>query len=318
MVLQLLLQVLSLLAIFAAAADAARLITSGMRWRDTAGAPIEAHGGAIWQDASTKLWHWVGETRKGSPPYRNEGVNLYSSPDLVTWTSHGNVLPMDVIAAATRDDSRWAAVGGVGIIERPKLAFNTPTGKWVLYTHLADKTYEKYAAVGVATADVVTGPYTFRHSLEPFGGTEHDLGMFRDINGTVYLLCGTHLPGVDVGIAAMSEDYTTILDQRPVSALDGSLEAPAMARGTDGALYFAVSMKTGYRSNAGAQYTSTHGIGGPWVHNGALTPSSNTSFDSQATYMLELTTADGRSKWMYMGDRWCVSRDICACLICSL
>jgi hypothetical protein len=132
--------------------------------------------------------------------------------------------------------------------------------------------------------------------------------MFRDTNGTVYLLCGTHLPGVDVGIAALSEDYTTIRGQRPLSALDGSLEAPALARGTDGALYFALSMKTGYRNNAGAQYTSTHGLTGPWVHNGGLTPSSNTTFESQATYMLELTAADGRAKWMYMGDRWCASR----------
>eukprot|EP01043_Picozoa_sp_COSAG02_P016721 COSAG02_NODE_741_length_17813_cov_51.487863_17_plen_379_part_00 len=283
---------------------AARIIVSGERWSDTAGAPIEAHGGSIWQDATTKLYHWVGETRKGTPPQRNEGVGLYSSPDLVSWTNHGNVLPMAEIQAVTSKDSAWRAVGGVAIIERPKLAYNAPTQKWVLYTHLADKTYEKYAALGVATADTVTGPYTFLHTLEPFGGTEHDLGMFRDTNGTVFLLCGTHLPGVDVGIAAMSEDYTTISTQKPVSALAGSLEAPAMARGPDGALYFALSLKTGYRNNAGAQYTSTNGLPGPWTHNGAISQTSNSTFESQSTYMLELTAADGSSKWMYMGDRW--------------
>jgi len=99
----------------------------------------------------------------------------------------------------------------------------------------------------------------------------------------------------------------------------------ATARGSDGALYFALSLKTGYRSNAGEQYTSTNGLTGPWVHNGPLTPKSNSTFDSQSTYMLgkstaspvardlyfdrllvnpELTAADGSSKWMYMGDRW--------------
>jgi hypothetical protein len=283
---------------------AARMIVSGERWTDTAGSPIEAHGGSIWQDATTKLYHWVGETRKGTPPQRNEGVGLYSSPDLVAWTNHGNVLPMAAIQAVTSKDAAWRSVGGVAIIERPKLAYNAPTKKWVLYTHLADKTYEKYAAVGVATADAVTGPYTFLHTLEPFGGTEHDLGMFRDTNGTVFLLCGTHLPGVDVGIAAMSEDYTTIASQKPISALAGSLEAPAMARGPDGALYFVLSLKTGYRNNAGAQYTSTTGLHGPWIHNGAVSPTSNSTFESQSTYMLELTAADGSSKWMYMGDRW--------------
>ena len=66
------------------------MITSGERWLDTSGSPVEAHGGSIWQDKDTKLYHWVGETRKGAPPQRNEGVGLYSSPDLVAWTDHGS------------------------------------------------------------------------------------------------------------------------------------------------------------------------------------------------------------------------------------
>lgn len=59
----------------------------------------------------------------------------------------------------------------------------------MLYTHLADRTYEQYAAVGVATADAVDGPYTFLHTIEPFGGTEHDLGMFRDTNVSPQAVC---------------------------------------------------------------------------------------------------------------------------------
>lgn len=40
------------------------------------------------------------------------------------------------------------------------------------------------------------------------------------------------LPGVDVGVATMSEDYTAIASHKPLSALAGSLEAPAMGKHT--------------------------------------------------------------------------------------
>ena len=52
--------------------------------------------------------------------YYNHSVNLYSSPDLVTWTAHGNVLPLG--------GSRPNAV-----LFSPKVIFNARTQTYVLW-----------------------------------------------------------------------------------------------------------------------------------------------------------------------------------------
>jgi hypothetical protein len=65
-------------------AKSKKYIVSGAEWRDTDGNIVNAHGGGIVKTNDT--FYWIG----GSIGCCG-GTNLYSSPDLVTWTNHGTV-----------------------------------------------------------------------------------------------------------------------------------------------------------------------------------------------------------------------------------
>lgn len=66
-----------------------KYIAPGGLWLDTAGNPIQAHAGGILKDGD--LWYWIGQD-EGFNKTLNSGFNLYSSPDLVTWTYRGQPL----------------------------------------------------------------------------------------------------------------------------------------------------------------------------------------------------------------------------------
>ncbi|MBL9208566.1 MAG: hypothetical protein JNN01_26015, partial [Opitutaceae bacterium] len=97
----LLLAGLSLLGIRTLAADDFR---PGAVWKDTAGRPINAHGGGLlWHDGT---YYWYGEIKSGLTwlPKVNKswggtrviagGVSVYASKDLVNWTDVGVALPV--------------------------------------------------------------------------------------------------------------------------------------------------------------------------------------------------------------------------------
>ena len=65
-----------------------KLIVPGAVWTDNTGAPIDAHGGGIVKSNGT--FYWIGEA------VNSTGIRLYSSTDLVDWTSHGTVYDQDV------------------------------------------------------------------------------------------------------------------------------------------------------------------------------------------------------------------------------
>ena len=48
---------------------------------------VHAHGGGILHQNGT--FYWYGTTQKYPPAWISKGVNLYSSPDLQTWTFEG-------------------------------------------------------------------------------------------------------------------------------------------------------------------------------------------------------------------------------------
>ncbi len=92
------------------------------------------------------------------------GVHCYSSGDLYNWKDEGVVLPV-----VKDDPGHDLAVGS--IVERPKVIHNRKTGKFVMWFHLERKgTGYTSARSGVAVADRVTGPYTYRGSFRPNAG----------------------------------------------------------------------------------------------------------------------------------------------------
>ena len=50
---------------------------------------MHAHGGGILHQNGT--FYWYGTTQKYPPAWISKGVNLYSSPDLQTWTFEGQL-----------------------------------------------------------------------------------------------------------------------------------------------------------------------------------------------------------------------------------
>lgn len=122
----------------------------------------------------------IGEDKTNGALFQN--VNCYSSSNLVDWKYEGALLSRtdaDVQKVASLADPN-------SLVERPKVVFNERTKKYVMYFHL-DIKYE-IAEVGIATSDTVCGKYTFHSSFRPGGRQIRDMGLFKDDDGSAYLL----------------------------------------------------------------------------------------------------------------------------------
>jgi hypothetical protein len=141
-----------------------RSFRPGERWPDDQGVHINAHGGGILDFEGR--YYWFGEHKVAGEIGNTAqvGVHCYSSADLYNWRDEGVVLPV-----VKEDPDHDIAVGSV--IERPKVIRNPKTGKFVMWFHLERKgTGYRTARSGVAVADHVTGPYTYRGSFRPNAG----------------------------------------------------------------------------------------------------------------------------------------------------
>lgn len=117
----------------------------------------------------------MGEDKTDGSPFQH--INCYSSEDLIHWKFENALL------------SRTASgdLGPNRVVERPKIIYNDQTGDYVMYMHIDDSTYAE-AKVGVATSKSVCGDYTYRGSFRPLGYQSRDMGLFKDDDGTAYLL----------------------------------------------------------------------------------------------------------------------------------
>ncbi|MEA4935436.1 MAG: glycoside hydrolase family 43 protein [Paludibacter sp.] len=134
-------------------------IEPGKVWRDNRGIHINAHGGGLLYREG--IYYWYGEHKDTDSNVANVGINCYSSKDLKNWHYEGVVLPVD-----NDNDSSDIAAGC--IIERPKVVYNSKTGKYVLWFHLElkGKGYEA-ARVALAVSDNPVGPFTYLRSYRP-------------------------------------------------------------------------------------------------------------------------------------------------------
>ncbi|WP_445749749.1 glycoside hydrolase family 43 protein [Polaribacter sp.] len=137
--------------------------TPGELWLDNNNQHINAHGGGFLYHKET--YYWFGEY-KGSGKKGNEahvGVSVYSSKDLYNWKNEG-------IALRVVKDTLSKLQEGC-TLERPKVIYNQKTKKFVMWFHheLKGEGY-KAALTGVATADNITGPYTYLDSFRIHAG----------------------------------------------------------------------------------------------------------------------------------------------------
>ena len=264
----------------------------GEDWRDTDGEIIDCHAGNIIHVAEKGMFYWFGEHR-GNP----RGVACYSSTDLYNWENRGVAL-------------NTGATEGLqgGFIERPKVAYNKTTKKFVMWFHYETSGYG-LAHQGVAVCDSAPGPYTFIDHFRPNDNQSRDMGMFTDEDGTTYIGYaanrGTSI-NADIRMVELSEDYLSVTENDVVTT--AHCEGPAVMKWND-TYYLLTSQCQGWTPNPATYYTCDQvagvyrkGFGDDRTGDPCIGDVEKTTFNSQPSLIVKVP---GYSNgFIYIGDRW--------------
>ncbi|KAF2137913.1 carbohydrate-binding module family 35 protein [Aplosporella prunicola CBS 121167] len=265
-------------AALASAASASLQIVPGATWTaSNSGEHIQAHGAGVLEVDGT--FYMIGEDKSGGSSFQN--INCYSSTNLVEWKYERALL--------TKQDS--GDLGPDRVVERPKVIYNDSTKKYVLWMHIDDSSYGE-AKTGVATGDTVCGEYEYQGSFQPLGFQSRDIGLFKDDDGSAYLLTEDRENGLRID--ALSDDYLNVTEN---VALFDTYEAPAIYK-TDGTYFLFASSLSGWDPNDNVYATATS-LSGPWSDWANFADKGSNTYSSQTTYILPLGTSA-----IYMGDRW--------------
>ena len=261
----------------------------GTVWPADDGIHIDCHGGNIIYRAPTKTFYWYGEHR-ASPG----GVSCYSSQDLYNWKNEGVAMQKGTIA----------------VLERPKVAYNATTNKYVMWFHYDNAGYT-LAHLGVAESDSAKGPFLLDTNLLPNGHQSRDMGMFCDDNGKAYIIYAADPTNVTVRIVELTADYTRATTND--SDIKAHCEGPGMMK-KNGVYYLITSLCNGWSPNKSPYYVSyctANNVmgsytnkGNPCVGTGDGVATTLNAFYSQPCSILQIPGySDG---FMYMGDDWTI------------
>lgn len=260
----------------------------GQVWNDASGEAINAHGGGVLYHKGT--YYWFGEKRG---QHASQGVNVYSSKDLLKWKFEG-------LALAQSKDPQSDITEGC-LMERPKVIYNGKTRKFVMWFHLELKGKGYSAArAAVAVSDRVEGPYTFLSSFQPNGNMSRDMNLYVDDDGSAYHIYSSD-ENMDLRIARLSEDYL-----RPTTA-DSLLfrrqrEAPALFK-YQGKYYLITSGCTGWAPNKASIHVASS-LFGPWqlIGNPLEGPDADLTYGGQSTFILPVQGK--KDAFIFMADKW--------------
>jgi hypothetical protein len=271
----------------------------GELWLDTKGKPIQAHGGSILFDNG--MYYWYGENKDG--PNRISqigiqrvdiiGISCYSSSDLYNWTFEGIVLP------AVSDDPNHD-LHPSKVAERPKVLKNDRTGKYIMWLHMDSEDYT-LAKTGVAISDHPAGPFAYAGSKRPNDVDSRDMTLFKDDDGTAYLLHSSDWNKTLV-ISKLTDDYTDLNGEFTKVFIDQSREAPAVFK-HEGRYYLLSSGCTGWYPNA-TLVAESHRMMGRWElkDNPLSGLHARKSFYAQSTYVFPVHGLE--NSFIFMADRW--------------
>jgi hypothetical protein len=85
-----------------------------------------------------------------------------------------------------------------------QILYNRLHARYVLLFHVDNINFTA-AAVGVASAPSIYGPYTFLHAFKPDGLPSYDLGVFQEEDGAAFLI--RSVDNSLLGISQLSGDY---------------------------------------------------------------------------------------------------------------
>jgi len=269
----------------------------GDLWNDTDGKPIQAHGGGILYYRG--MYYWFGENKDGNTVQGDVlervdviGISCYSSRDLYHWKNEGIVLP-----AASEDPEH--DLHPRKVVERPKVIYNEATHQFVMWMHIDHSDYS-YARAGVAVSNCPAGPYHYLGSIRPCGADCRDLTLFKDDDGTAYLVFASEW-NRNITVARLTNDYLTT-DGCARNFVEQRREAPAVFK--HGRTYFMITSGcTGWAPNP-AEYSVASAILGPWETKGnpCVGAGCDTTFSAQGTFVLPLIGRPGA--FIFMADRW--------------
>jgi hypothetical protein len=269
-------------------------LVNGVQWADTAGNPIQAHGGGVL--LVDGYYYWFGENRNSDGTFY--AVSAYRSQDLVRWEFVNHVLRET--SAAGLDPAN---------VERPKVVFNAATGKYVMWMHWENGKDYGDARAAVASSSSVAGNYTYHGSARPLvdsGVTDHDkpgymsrdCNLFVDDDGKGYFISASN-ENYDLNLYQRTADYLAV--ERLVAVLfkGGHREAPALFK-RNGVYFLLTSGATGWSPNQ-AQYATSKSLGSGWS---AMTNvADGNTYYSQSTFVLQVQGSAGTA-FLYLGDRW--------------
>ncbi|KAG8368299.1 hypothetical protein BUALT_Bualt15G0031100 [Buddleja alternifolia] len=278
----------------------------GRIWLDTDGNPIQAHGGGILYDEKLKTYYWYGEYKNGPTYPAHEtgtarvdviGVGCYSSKNLWAWKYEGIVL-------AAEENNKSHDLHKLKVLERPKVIHNDRTGKYVMWMHIDDATYQK-ASVGIAISDFPTGPFEYLYSRRPNGFDSRDMTVFKDDNGIAYLIYSS-VRNKGIHITPLNQDYIDVTDKMARALIGQHREAPAVFK-HEGVYYMVTSGCSGWSPNE-ALVHEAESVLGPWESIGNPCVGANkdfrvATFFAQSTFVLPMP--DGApGSFIFMADRW--------------
>uniref|UniRef100_A0A0A0LJS1 Uncharacterized protein n=1 Tax=Cucumis sativus TaxID=3659 RepID=A0A0A0LJS1_CUCSA len=278
----------------------------GRVWLDTEGNPIQAHGGGVIFDERSETYYWYGEYKDGPTYHAHEkgaarvdiiGIGCYSSKDLWSWKNEGIVL-----AAEETDETHDLHKSNV--LERPKVIYNSRTGKYVMWMHIDNVNYTK-ASVGVAISDYPNGPFHYLQSKRPHGFDSRDMTIFKDDNGTAYLIYSSQ-GNSELHVGPLSEDYLDVTNVARRVLIGQHREAPALFK-HKGTYYMITSGCTGWAPNEALAHAA-ESIMGPWETIGNPCIGENkmfrlATFLSQSTFVIPLPSSYP-NLFIFMADRW--------------
>jgi hypothetical protein len=271
-------------------------------WSDTNGQPINAHGAGVLFHKG--VYYLYGELKKGKTSlvpgqgwecYRVPvgGVACYSSHDLVNWKNEGVVL-----APNTTDPAHDLHL--TKVVERPKVIYNDKTKMFVMWMHVDSETYG-HSQAGVATSTSPTGPFQYRGSVKPNGQMVRDLTLFKDDDGSAYLVFASEA-NETMHVVRLADDYLAPTAQEKRILLNQHREAPALFKHR-GSYYLITSGCTGWSPNPAA-YAVANAPLGDWQQHGnpCVGPGAETTFQTQGTFVLPIPGQP--DNYVFLADRW--------------
>jgi hypothetical protein len=257
---------------------------------DIQGNPIDCHDGCVRFFAGRFYWYGTRYGTTDGFTFANRYVS-YSSPDLVAWTPHGQLLHEPP----------------AGVFYRPYVTFNARTGKYVLWFNWYPRLWE--GQFGTAVADSPEGPFKIAHErVELCGDTPGDHNVFVDDDGVAYLVY-TNIKGDGsdrhaMRVERLTDDY--MLSTRVASeTLDRKVEAPAMFKRNG--KYYVVFGQTCCFCTTGADarvFVADKPLG-PYRAAGDINRNSEGTIiiPGQQTDVASIPTADGVAL-LWMADLW--------------